>query len=183
MQIASRVSAWDRVHSMDGFRAFVCGAGIAALAASASGQSEIFPNVHNQPIVIHIVDGRDGKPLAHTRLSLVGGYTKRDLHLQMWHEEALTDDQGRARMSSAMENLPILQIEVAKSHLCADSRSATVSVEQIRRDGVSMPNRCGTVTAEDTPGVFSVFVKARITKSNPALNSRQAASLNAARSN
>ena len=110
---------------MKGFRAFAYGAGIAALAASASGQSEIFPNVHNQPIVIHIVDGRDGKPLAHTRLSLVGGYTRRDLHLQMWHEEAFTDDQGRARMSSAMENLPILQIEVAKSHLCADSRSAT----------------------------------------------------------
>ena len=183
MQIASRVIAWDRVHSVKGFRAFAYGAGIAALAASASGQSEIFPNVHNQPIFIHVLDGVDGKPLAHTRLSLVGGYTRRDLHLQMWHEEAFTDDQGRARMSSAMENLPILQIEVAKSHLCADSRSATVSVEQIRRDGVSMPNRCGTVTAQDTPGVFNVFVKARIIKSKTALNTRQPGNLIAARSN
>ena len=165
------------------FRAFVCAAGMFALAASASSQSEIFPNVHNQPIVIRIVDGRDGKPLAHARLSLVAGYTRRDLHLQMWHQEALTDDQGSARMSSAIENLPILQIEVAKSQLCADSHSATVSVEQIRRDGLSMPNRCGTGAAEGTPGVFTVFVKTRITKSKPALNSRRSANLIATRSN
>ena len=165
------------------FRAFVCAAGMFALAASASSQSEIFPNVHNQPIVIHVVDGRDGKPLAHARVSLVGGYTARDLHLQMWHEEAFTDEQGRARISSAMENLPIHQIEVAKSQLCADSHSAIVSVEQIRRDGLSMPNRCGTGAAEGTPGVFTVFVKTRITKSKPALNSRRSANLIATRSN
>jgi len=157
------------------FRAFVCAAGIGALAASASSQSEIFPNIHNQTIVIHILDGADGKPLAHARLRLVGGYSARDLHLQMWHEETFTDGQGRARMSSAMENLPILQIEVRKSQLCADSHSTTVSVEQIRRDGLSLPNRCGTVMAEDTPGIFTVFVKTKIAKSKPALNSGQPA--------
>ena len=165
------------------FRAFVCAAGIVALAASSNSQSEIFPNVHSQPIVIQIVDGRDGKPLAHARLSLVAGYTRRDLHLQLWHEEAFTDDQGRARMSSAMEDLPILQVEVAKGHLCADSHATTVSVEQIRRDGLSTPNRCGTVTAGDSPGVFTVFVMTKIAKSKPALNSGQPASLIAARGN
>jgi hypothetical protein len=34
----------------------------------------------------------------------------------------------------------------------------------MRRDGLSAPNLCGPVTAQDTPGVFTVFVKNRAKK-------------------
>jgi hypothetical protein len=45
---------------------------------------------------------------------------------------------------------------------------ASFSVELIRRDGLSAPNRCGTATVEDEPGVFTVFVKEKVKAVHPA---------------
>jgi hypothetical protein len=129
------------------------------LFASVSGAGETFPVVHNEPITIHIVDGKDGQPLAHVHLSLVAGYDQHDLHLEMWRQEALTDDHGSARLPDELANLPFLQVTVAKSPLCANSHSATFSIDRIRNNGLSAPNSCGIATAEAAPGVFTVFVK------------------------
>jgi hypothetical protein len=129
-------------------------------AAQVRGAVEVFPAVHGDPITIRILDGKDGHALAHARLSLVAGYNQRDLHLEMWRTEAITDDRGGARLPDALANLPLLQIAVAKTPVCqAHSGSATFSVDLIRRDGVSTANRCGTASTENTPGVFVVFVK------------------------
>jgi hypothetical protein len=93
-------------------------------------------------------------------LSLLAGYNQRDLHLAMWHDDVSTDDHGIARLPNELANLPLLQISVAKSPACeAHAGSATFSVDRIRRDGASTPNRCGTAISEDLPGVFTVFVK------------------------
>jgi len=135
------------------------GAGLLLLAASVGGAQETFPVVHNEPITIRILDGKDGHPLVHTHLSLVGGYNQSDLHLEMWHQETITDDKGNARVSNALANLPLLKIAVAKSHLCQSDSHTAFSVEQIRRDGFSTANVCGIATVVDAPGVFTVFVK------------------------
>jgi hypothetical protein len=138
------------------------GAGIILLAAPASGASETFPAVHNEPITIRVLSGKTGQPLAHVRLLLVAGYDRRDLQLRMWHEEALTGLDGEARLPDALANLPFLQIRLVKRRLCqADSHAATYNVERIRRDGVSTPDHCGLVTVEDAPGIFIVYAKGR----------------------
>jgi hypothetical protein len=131
-------------------------------AGQVRGADEDFPVVHNETITIRILDGVDGHPIPHAHLSLLAGYNQRDLHLEMWHQEALTDDRGRAKLSNALASLPLLQISVDKSPVCeAHAGSATFSVDLIRRDGVSTPNRCGNAISEDAPGVFTVFVKTK----------------------
>jgi hypothetical protein len=133
---------------------------LALLTAPASGAGETFPLIHNEPITVRVLNGKDGQPLAHLHLTLFAGYDPRDIHDRLWQQETLTDEQGRVQLSSQLRNLPWLQVLVSK--LCqANSRQASFSVERIRRDGLSAPNRCGVVTVQDTPGVLTVFVKGK----------------------
>jgi len=160
------------------------GAGMLLLAASVSDADEIFPVVHNEPITIRVLSGKTGQPLAHARLLLVAGYDRRDLQLKMWHGEALTGLDGMARLPDALANLPFLQIVVAKKHLCqADSGAATYSVERIRRDGLSTPDRCGYATVEDAPGTFIVYAKGRGAPKTRFSSASHAASAIAAQKN
>jgi hypothetical protein len=145
--------------------ALILAAGMALLTAVNCGADETFPNVHNEPITVRILGGKNGLPLAHQHLILIAGYDRNDLHDQIFREEAITNAQGQVRLSNQMANLPLLQVWVDKNPLCqANPRAAGFSVEQIRRDGLSTPNRCGTVTVEDAPGVFTVFVKSKEVK-------------------
>jgi len=143
-------------------RSFALSCGLVLLAAAASGAGETFLAVHNEPITIRVLSGKTGLPLIHARLLLVAGYDRRDLRLRMWRGEAFTGLDGNARLPDALANLPFLQIRLARKHLCqADSSAATYSVERIRRDGLSTPDRCGFAAVEDAPGVFIVFAKGK----------------------
>jgi hypothetical protein len=145
------------------------GAGLFLLAAQICGAEESFPVVHNEPITIRVLSGRDGHPLAQVRMTLAAGYNQRDIDLRLRQEEALTDKHGNARLPNALANFPLLVVSVAKQHLCqADRHGAAFSVERIRRDGLSAPNGCGTATVEDAPGMFTVWVKAGKAAADPA---------------
>ncbi len=132
------------------------------LAAGVCSADEVFPVVHNEPIVVRVLDGKSGTPQAHVHVVLVAGYDRRDLALGLWREEAVTDKAGEGRLSNALRNLPLLRVEVLKRSSCApDAGDAVISVERIRRDGLSAANRCGTVVAVDAAGVFAVFVEGK----------------------
>jgi hypothetical protein len=137
-------------------------AGVALAAVSVSCAAEVFPVVRNEPIVIRILGGKDGQPLARLHLTLIAGYDRRDMNEQLFREEVLTDAHGQARLSNQLANLPWLQVWVEKKTLCQENpRITRFSVELIRRDGLSTPNHCGMATVEDKPGVFTVFVKGK----------------------
>jgi hypothetical protein len=135
---------------------------MALMTASLCGADETFPVVHNEPITVRILGGKDGQPLAHLHLVLLAGYDQSDLHDQLYRAELLTDAHGQVRLPKQLANLPWLQVWVTKKPLCqAKPRGDSFSIELIRRDGLSAPNRCGTATVEDMPGVFAVFVKGK----------------------
>jgi hypothetical protein len=135
-------------------------AGLILLAAPICGADEVFPVVHNEPITIRVLSGRDGHPLAKAHLTMVAGYNQRDIDLRMRREEALTDAHGVARLPNALANFPLLVVTIAKMRLChRNGREAVFSTERIRNDGLSAPNRCGTAIVQDAPGVFTVWVK------------------------
>jgi hypothetical protein len=137
-------------------------AGIALLTATLNSAAETIPVVHNEPITVRILGGKDGQPLAHLHLVLLAGYDRSDLHDQLYRAELLTDAHGQAHLPRQLANLPWLQVWVAKMPLCqAKPRGDSFSVEMIRRDGLSAPNLCGTAVVEDAPGVFTVFVKSK----------------------
>jgi len=125
---------------------------------------ESYPVVHREPITLRVIDGNGhGAPLAHVHLTLIAGYDSMDMKHQMFRESALTDETGEARLSRQMANLPLLQVWVQKLPLCQEHpRSEPFIVERIRSFGVSAPNQCGTVVAEETPGVLTIFVRKKI---------------------
>jgi hypothetical protein len=148
--------------------AFCLGAPLHLHAFQVRGADEVFPVVHDDAITVRILDGSDGHPIAHARLSLIAGYNRRDLHLAMWHDDVSTDDHGIARLPNALANLPLLQIGIAKQQICqAGSGSAIFSVDLIRRDGLSTSNRCGKASSENAPGAFTVFVKSKLHTPKP----------------
>lgn len=135
-------------------------AALSLLAAPFCGADEPDSVNHSEPITVRVLSGKDGQPLVHTHLILIAGYDQGEIRDQLWREETLTDALGQARLSKQFANLPWLQVWVDKKPLCQDTpRKTSFSVERIRRDGLSTPNRCGAATVEDAPGLFTVFVQ------------------------
>lgn len=128
------------------------------LAAAPCGADEVFPVIHNETIAVRVLSGKDGQPQSRIHVALTGGYTGRDLGLGLWREEAQTDATGTVQLSNALRNLPLLRVEVLKRHSCA-AQGGALSVETIRRDGLSTANRCGPAVARNAHGVLTVFVK------------------------
>jgi hypothetical protein len=135
-------------------------AGLALALAPAGRANEIFPVVHNEPITVQVLSGKDGKPVPNAHILVLAGYTPEDLRMRLWHDESLTDAEGKAVLSKAVGNLPYVQVWVGHAPLCQGSpNKAAFSVDLVRRDGLSAPNRCGVATVSDQAGVFTVFVK------------------------
>jgi len=133
--------------------------GLALLASTqnSSAQTSI-PVDHHEPITIHIVDAKNGQPLAYLHVVLAGGYDRQDLEKHIWHEDAMTDEHGVIRLPAALLNLPWLQVLTPKSNACKANPYAQIfSVERMRIDGLSTPNRCGEISVVDQPGVFTFF--------------------------
>jgi hypothetical protein len=137
--------------------------GVAMLMVTARvcSADEVFPVVHHEPIAVRVLDGKGGRPQARVRVALMAGYDRRDVALGLWREEAVTDADGKVRLSEALRNLPLLRVEVLKRHACSTGTEAAISVERIRLSGLSGANRCGFAPVEDAPGVFTVFVKGK----------------------
>jgi hypothetical protein len=151
--------------------AFSLAAGLALLTPAFCRADETFPVVHKEPITVRILSGKNGLPLSNLHLVLVGGYDQSELHDQIFREEVLTDAFGNVRLSNQLANLPWLQVWVSKMPLCqSNPRKTSFSVELIRRDGLSAPNLCGPVSAQNAPGVFSVFVKNKAKKLHKGLS-------------
>lgn len=137
------------------------GVGTLLLPASVDRAQNSLPATHPEPITIRILDGKGGAPLAHVHLQVVAGYDDRDLRLGFWSEEVVTDGQGRASLPSSLKNFSLVAVRVAKHNLCAaHGRSTYMNLDNIRYEGLSTPNRCGTTVVAETPGVLNVFARA-----------------------
>jgi len=123
---------------------------------------EVFPVAHNEPIAVRVADGNSGKPLQNQHVLLLAGYDRRDLDMALWREEAVTDGEGKVRLSNTLRNLPLLRVEVLKRHNCQPGwDEAAFSMERIRLEGLSGVDRCGDLVAKDAAGVLTVFVKGK----------------------
>jgi len=131
-----------------------------ALGVLLAAAGESFPAEHREPITVRVLDGKTGKPLAHLRLTLVGGYTEKDIGQRLWREEAVTDAAGEVRVPRALGDLPFLEVRPRKTKLCQEtSRGETYNVGRIRGEGFNAPNSCGFVKAAASPQVLVVFAR------------------------
>jgi len=121
---------------------------------------ESFPVEHREPITVRVLNGKNGLPLAGARLTLIAGYTGRDLEQKLWRDEVVTDASGEARLPLLLANFPFLVVRVAKARMCQEtSHGEMYGIERIRSVGQNAPNHCGASAVAETPRVLVVFAR------------------------
>lgn len=140
-------------------------AALLLLFSESNGAQEREHGPGDSSITVRFLDGQTGKPLQNLHVVFEAGYDGDGIRSGFWQEEALSNARGETTLPRILSALPWLQVSVLKHHVCqAGGDASSFSVERMRRDGLSAPNRCGTITAVETPGVFTVFVKMKAPK-------------------
>ena len=122
--------------------------------------TEVFPVVHKEKLAIRVVDGKQARPQSGVLVLLAAGYTGSDLNQELWHEEGRADGDGVVRVPDELSNFPYLRVQVLKRHGCEPGRPV-FSVDRIRGEGLSGLNRCGAAVVSESPGMLTVFVRAK----------------------
>jgi len=119
-------------------------------------------NTANQNIVLHVLNGKNGKPISREHLLIYLGTSADDVRLGKKLVNLETDDSGLATLSlgSNPESLIKVWVDHFKTLCQKDSPNKTnFSIQEILKTGLSTPNNCGKVKANPTPKHFFVFVR------------------------
>jgi hypothetical protein len=132
---------------------FILGFTMAGGALFAVG--ETIPVDHREPIIVRVLNGRNGLPVPHLRLLLAAGYDEHDIDRRLWSEEASTNPAGEALVPRALVNFPYFEVSLKKAKPC--SVPLVFNIGRIRHDGQSAPNHCGIISTAEQPGVLTIF--------------------------
>jgi hypothetical protein len=111
-------------------------------------------------IVVQVVDGRNGKPLANQHLLVFAGESPEGVRLQKEHFQLVTDNDGLADLPIASGTVQWIQVWPDWHILCQKTPNREAfSVTEILSTGLSTPNACGSVRQELRPGHFVVFAR------------------------
>ncbi len=135
-------------------------AGLALRLVAQPGAVESIPVDHSEPIMIRILNGKNGLPLPHLHLAVMAGYDERDIRHRSWAEDVSTDSSGQARLPQGLVDFGFLQVLLRKAKACqTNSQRARYNLARIRRDGFSTPNECGIIRVLDRPGILTIFAR------------------------
>jgi hypothetical protein len=111
-------------------------------------------------IVVQVVDGRNGKPLANRRLVVFGGESPESVRQHKRQFELVTNKQGLADFTIAPSDTHWIQVWVDWHILCqSEPNKKSFSVAEILSTGLSMTNTCGSSVQKVTPGRIVVFAR------------------------
>ncbi len=111
-------------------------------------------------IVVHVVDGRNGRPLANQHLLVFAGESPESVREHNKQFELVTDKDGLAALTSVSHTVRWIQVWVDWHILCQrEPNSKSFSVAEILSTGLSTPNTCGSAVQKPTPGHFVVFAR------------------------
>ena len=111
-------------------------------------------------ITIQAVNGKDGRPLVHQRLLIIGGETAKAASFHRTSFDVTTDGNGVAKMKLNPTTTRWVEIFVDFLTLCYQKPNLTqFSVDKILSDGLSAPNNCSSVVQQAKPGQFIVFAR------------------------
>ena len=111
-------------------------------------------------IVIHAVNGKNGKPLANEHLVIFTGASAEDVREHKNHVELLTDAKGTALLPLAGNATSQIQVWLDWHVLCQETpNSRSYSVEDIVKTGLTSPNNCGSVVQGVSPNQLFVFAR------------------------
>jgi hypothetical protein len=114
----------------------------------------------NIDIVVHAVDGRNGRPLAHERLLV---FTGASAYAVQWHPDHVsltTDKDGLGTLEISAVETQWIQVWVDGRVLCQSApKENSFSVSAVMSGGLAAPNTCSAVVQKAAPGHFIVFAR------------------------
>jgi len=118
------------------------------------------PTAQEKNIIIRVMDGRNGKPMANMHLMVSLGSSQEDVRELKSHVDLQTDLNGVALLSIDESTISRIQVWVDWHTLCQETpNTKSFSIEEIRKSGLSTPNNCGSVTREKAPNHLTVFAR------------------------
>jgi hypothetical protein len=111
-------------------------------------------------IIVQVVDGRNGKPIANEHLVVFVGESPESVRELNRNFELVTNKEGLADLTIATHDIQWIQVSADWHVLCqSDPNSKSFSVGEILSTGLSTPNTGGSMTQKLTPGHFVVFAR------------------------
>jgi hypothetical protein len=130
-----------------GVVAVMAGAGLTAMAQESR-------------IVVHALNGKNGKPIANEHLVIFTGASAEDVREHKNHIELRTDAKGTALLSVDDRATSHIQVWVDWHVLCQEApNSKSYSLEDILKRGLTTPNNCGRVEQAVAPKHLVVFAR------------------------
>ncbi len=114
----------------------------------------------NAKIVLHVVNGKNGKPIANHRLIVSAGVPGESARSWVPNGDLTTNKDGLATLTISATDTEWIQVWVDHLSLCqSDPNGHLFSVSTIMSAGLSAPNNCSALVLKDTPGHFVVFAR------------------------
>jgi len=109
-------------------------------------------------IVIHLIDGRNGKPISNEHLLVFQGASTEDIKEHRSHLDLQTDANGIAFLPA--DAMPQIQVWPDWYKICRSASSNSIfSLEEIKKNGAATPNSCGSTTMKLVPNHFYIFAR------------------------
>jgi hypothetical protein len=111
-------------------------------------------------IVVHVINGKNGTPLAHAHVLIFGGSSAEDIRHNGKPYSLQTDANGLAVLTLS-PTVSQLKVFVDWHTVCRKESPNLVSysVAGIKAQGINTPNNCGSASRSSAPGHFFVFVR------------------------
>jgi len=111
-------------------------------------------------IVVQVLDGRNGKPLAKQHLLVFTGASSDAVKSHAEHTGLTTDKDGLGILRIYRSETQWLQVWADGRSLCQqDPNQGSFSVATIMSKGLAAPNICSALMREPSPGRFIIFVR------------------------
>lgn len=111
-------------------------------------------------IVVQVLDGRNGKPLADQHVLVFTGMSSDAVKTQAQHTGLTTDKDGIGTLTIYPGETQQLQVFTDGRIPCfPNPNQSSFSVSDIMSKGLVTPNNCSALVREPSPGRFIVFAR------------------------
>jgi hypothetical protein len=112
----------------------------------------------NGTVEIHVVNGKNGKPVANAHVLVFQGGSKEEVKQLKYHLDLRTDSEGIAVLPN--DAMPWLRVWVDWHRSCqSNSDSGIYPLAMIRNSGLVTPNNCSSISKETSPDELYLFVR------------------------
>jgi hypothetical protein len=113
----------------------------------------------NRQIIVQVLDGDTGKPIANQHLTIYAGDSPDAVIHRKMNFQAVTNQKGFASLNTPPA-AKWLQVWADWKTLCQDNpKGKSFSIDEILSTGLAAPNTCSSLVQKPDPGQFVLFAR------------------------